>query len=270
MQTCLQEWNCACSPVAWRRFDACLGSKRHLRVRVAVGCLEECQVCHRGRYRSALTLERVGLTQAPQQRRGMRAQAWRMLRGSAWTLCADPGVGCGALQNLGQSVQSPHCARIEPCVDRVRCCRTNLSWDRDADGSDSLPVQGLQLLRCDVGDKNLVQASRPHRGLGLQIADESAGARRIARRDRRNHHAGLQRGWWLQARHRNRRSVLPVPLKSPEGERFHRQKTRWFQPTKTAQTGELGRDASPGRKEFLRRASRLPRKTRRNHERERA
>jgi hypothetical protein len=88
--------------------------------------------------------------------------------------------------------------------------------------------------------------------------------------DRRNHPASLQRGLRFRAHHRNRPSALPVPLKSPEDERSRRQKTPWFPPIGTVQTGGLGRVSSPGRKEFLRREGRSPRRTRRNHERERA
>ena len=195
-----------------------------------------------------------------------------MQLGWVWNLCADPGVGCGAPQNLGLSVQSLHCGRIGPCADLARCFLTNLRRDRAADGSDLRPARESQLWRCDGGDKNPVQAFHLHQNPDHQTCVESAEVRQNARRDRHNHLAGLrlQRDLRLQVRHQNRPSVWPVPLKSPEGARSRRQKTRWFQPIKIAQTGELDQASSPGRKEFLRRASRSPRRTRRNHGRERA
>jgi hypothetical protein len=200
----------------------------------------------------------------------MRVQAWTKRRELAESLGVDPGVGCGALQSLDHSVQSLRHDRSGPCASPVRCCLTNRRGDRAADGSDSRPALGLQLWRSDGGGRNLVQASRRHPGLGHQTGVVSAGVRRIVRRDRRNHPANLLRGLRFRARHRNRPSALPVPLKSPEDERSRRQKTPWFPPTGTVQTGGLGQVASPGRKEFLRREGRSPRRTRRNHERERA
>ena len=60
--------DCVCSPELWKRLDECLGSRRHLRVLVAEGCREECQLVLQDHYCCA-------------QRREMWAQAWRMQLG---------------------------------------------------------------------------------------------------------------------------------------------------------------------------------------------
>ena len=248
-----------------------MGNRQHLRVLVAVGCLEGCQVVLLSHDCHALALELLHLVdwfQRLLKRHGTRVQVWTMQQELVWSLCAAPGVGCGDPQRLGYSVRSLHCGQIGPCADLVRCSLTNLRRAQAADGSDSLLVLGSQLSRCDGGDRNLVQAFLHHPGLGRQTFVESAEARRISRRDRHIHLASLQMGLPLQVHHRNRPSVGPVPLKSPEDARFRRQKTLWFRPAGTVQTGESDRVATPGRKEFRHKASRSPRRTRRNHGRE--